>query len=428
MTSVRVPDVDGRSIWAARGCIVGLVAVGEAVIWSGATRGDGAIPTAVGGVLVAVTGFAGLGWRRSPTFSFAASLVSLGAYTTIGFSASPVSLVTLGLLAWLVVIGRPVAASLAVLSASVIALASANFRAPNNTFSGDVASLVIPGLAALAGLVGRSRVHAAELARREQDLEMTQIRMEANEAALAEREALVGRMHDAVGHSITIATLGLEASAQLVFDDPARAQRILESAARAARDAMSGLQEVIDVVARPNEVAVVPDQVPVLSTAGVSTCRVEELSGADLTNSNVDEHLGALKLVVDGYRAAGLVVQLELPVQSAGFEATAAYKCVVSVVDEGLANVARHSQSCEAHVTVAVTAVSVIACVDDSGTGLAADATFGHGLTRLQQRIANLDGMLTLRPRRPGGARLQAIFPIEHESALIDRDIAAGPL
>ena len=100
----------------------------------------------------------------------------------------------------------------------------------------------------------------------------------------------------------------------------------------------------------------------------------------------------------------------------------------MSVVDEGLANVARHSQSCEADVTTASTAASITACVEDSGTGLAANAAFGHGLTRLQLRVANLNGTLTLTPRRPSGARLQATVPIEHDSASINRDRAIKPL
>ena len=377
---------------------------------------------------MAITGLAGLGWQTFPTASFAVSLVSLATYTAVGFSASPVSLVTLGLLAWLVVIGKPAVTSLAVLSASLIALASANIRATSDNFSGDLVAVVVPGLAAFAGLAGRSRLHAEEFARKEQDLELTRTRMEAIQAAAVEREALVGRMHDAVGHSITVTTLGAEAAAKLVFDDPARAQRILESAARAGRHAMSELQEAIDVVDCPSKGALIPDEFLVASSFGISACHDEDVSVGDLRSYIGEEPLRALELVVERYREAGLVVELQLPTQCAGCEATTAYECVVSVVDEGLANVARHSQSCEADVTIASTAASITACVEDSGTGLAANAAFGHGLTRLQLRVANLNGTLTLTPRRPSGARLQTTVPIEHDSASINRDRAIKPL
>lgn len=97
-----------------------------------AHRGDGRRvrgDAAVGGLLVRVTGLAGLGWRRCRGASFVVSLVALGAYTVLGFHASPVSLVTLGLLVWLVATERPWLAGSAVVAAPGVALISGSLRA-----------------------------------------------------------------------------------------------------------------------------------------------------------------------------------------------------------------------------------------------------------------------------------------------------------
>jgi signal transduction histidine kinase len=80
------------------------------------------------------------------------------------------------------------------------------------------------------------------------------------------------------------------------------------------------------------------------------------------------------------------------------------------VVSEGLANVAKYAHA--THATVAVRRVngSVTVEVSDDGVG-GADAAHGSGLRGLADRVAALDGTLSLESPAGGGTRLRAEIP-----------------
>jgi signal transduction histidine kinase len=82
------------------------------------------------------------------------------------------------------------------------------------------------------------------------------------------------------------------------------------------------------------------------------------------------------------------------------------------VVSEALANVAKYAEATEATVAVRRTHDHVIVEITDDGVG-GADADRGSGLRGLADRIAALDGTLSVDSPVGGGTRLRAVIPCE---------------
>ena len=82
------------------------------------------------------------------------------------------------------------------------------------------------------------------------------------------------------------------------------------------------------------------------------------------------------------------------------------------VVSEALANVAKYADATEAAVAVRRSNGRVTVSVTDDGVG-GADATRGSGLRGLADRVAALDGTLSLQSPAGRGTRLQVEFPCE---------------
>jgi signal transduction histidine kinase len=81
------------------------------------------------------------------------------------------------------------------------------------------------------------------------------------------------------------------------------------------------------------------------------------------------------------------------------------------VVSEALANVAKYAQATEAAVAVRRTDGRVTVDVTDDGIG-GADVTRGSGLRGLADRVAALDGTLSLESPVGGGTHLHAEIPV----------------
>ncbi len=81
------------------------------------------------------------------------------------------------------------------------------------------------------------------------------------------------------------------------------------------------------------------------------------------------------------------------------------------VVSEGLANVAKYSQATHAKVIVERANGRVTVEVADDGVG-GADAANGSGLRGLSDRIAALDGRLSLHSPAGRGTVLRAEIPV----------------
>ena len=121
-------------------------------------------------------------------------------------------------------------------------------------------------------------------------------------------------------------------------------------------------------------------------------------------------------LTVRGLRFAGeqLARRAPLPVS---FEAPQGrYPALVEaaayyVVSEALANVVKYARATEASVRISADEGRLTVVVEDDGRG-GADAAAGSGLSGLADRVAALDGALTVESPRGAGTRVTATIPL----------------
>ncbi|MFD0866753.1 sensor histidine kinase, partial [Tessaracoccus lubricantis] len=112
-------------------------------------------------------------------------------------------------------------------------------------------------------------------------------------------------------------------------------------------------------------------------------------------------------------RDAGIdVVLVALPASAPQEAGAAAYR----IVQECLANVARHAPGAAAEVHVALRDGDLSISVSDDGPGLSPTDRGGYGLTGLRERVGLLGGRLTL-DSTPPGLRVLARLPIRQEVA-----------
>lgn len=191
------------------------------------------------------------------------------------------------------------------------------------------------------------------------------------EATLAERRRLGRDLHDGAQQRLVNVALGVQLAARTVADPEARA--LLDGALAETQAALADLREL---------------------AAG--------LHPSVLTHRGLR---GALESLT-----ARAPVPVALDVPDARFaptvEATAYF-----VAAEALANVAKHAGAGEARVRIAIEDDTLVVEVHDDGRG-GADPSRGSGLGGLADRVAALDGTLTVASPPGGGTRLRAVLPL----------------
>jgi signal transduction histidine kinase len=246
--------------------------------------------------------------------------------------------------------------------------------------AGDAASwaaFVATALLPLAFLGGLLRTHVAhldaELHARLEDLRTSRARLV--RASDTERRRLERNLHDGAQARLVGLALLIGHARRRVDDDPQETAALLDRAMDELKTSLAELREL----ARGIHPAVLTDRglepaLHVLADRASVPVTVE----AD-----------------DGERLSG-------PVEIAAY----------FVVSEALANVAKYAQATAATVAVRRTGAGVTVDVTDDGIG-GADAAQGSGLRGLEDRVAALDGTLSLDSPAGGGTRLHVEIPCE---------------
>jgi signal transduction histidine kinase len=125
--------------------------------------------------------------------------------------------------------------------------------------------------------------------------------------------------------------------------------------------------------------------------------------------------------VRDFSRRSGLAVDLHI--EGAFAHLPDRYRiCIYRAVQEALTNCARHAKATRADVTVAADAQSVLVVVQDDGVGLDPQRRHtGLGLRGIDERVKELEGVLTIRGQDGGGTALAIRLPApsgQEEAAL----------
>jgi signal transduction histidine kinase len=207
--------------------------------------------------------------------------------------------------------------------------------------------------------------------------------------AVAEERARIAReLHDVVAHSISIVAVQAGAAEELLDRDPARARAHLQSVRRTAREAMTEMRRVLDVLRE--------DDVPHAPLPGLS--RLEDL--------------------VNEARAAGIEVDLveegERPELPAGLDLV-----VFRIVQEALTNVRKHASGADASVRLCYANHRLEIDVDDNGDPVPSEprTATGHGLIGMRERVALFGGTLETGRRDGGGFHVHAVLPVEEAPA-----------
>jgi signal transduction histidine kinase len=217
------------------------------------------------------------------------------------------------------------------------------------------------GLAAgeASRLVEQTRANNAVLAGQE--------KAAAERAVVGERLRLARELHDAVGHSLTVAALQAGAARRLVVTDPARAREVLDTVAAAAREGVAVLE----------------------STPGTTD----------------------LAALLQHTRATGLA--LDADVADAALLAPPQRDVVHRIVQEALTNVLRHAPGARANVVVRRGDRGVEVVVTNSApTGPGSGTGTERGLAGIRERVAAQSGQVTFGPCVDGGFAVRAVLPV----------------
>jgi signal transduction histidine kinase len=237
------------------------------------------------------------------------------------------------------------------------------------------AAFVTTGLMPFAFLVGLTRVRISHLdqALHERMEELRASRARLVQAGDAARRKLERDLHDGAQSRLVALALTLRSARKRAGGDPELAQ-LLDRAQDELKTSLAELREL----ARGIHPAV-------LTERGLEAAVQTLVARAPVPVTVEAQGTG----------------RLPAPVESAAY----------FVVSEGLANVAKYAQATHASVTVWCETDRVTVLVADDGMG-GADAANGSGLRGLADRIAALDGTLTLESPAGRGTSLRAEIPV----------------
>jgi len=88
---------------------------------------------------------------------------------------------------------------------------------------------------------------------------------------------------------------------------------------------------------------------------------------------------------------------------------------VYRIIQEAMTNVCKHARAAEASVTINYRGDTLCLQVVDDGIG-GIVASEGHGLIGMRERVALLDGTLTVGPAQAGGFAVMATIPLPPET------------
>lgn len=208
---------------------------------------------------------------------------------------------------------------------------------------------------------------------------------QAREAGVtSERARLSREIHDTVAQGLVGVIRQLEA---LPPQDNPDVRHRLATAEQSARDCLDQARRAVAALA-PRE----------LEDTGLGDAVRAEVAVWSVRTGNRAE------TVVDGTPGAS-----GQPGVSGESRCTDSDAVVLRVVQESLTNVARHAGPCEVTVSLSWTPEVVMVDIFDTGVGMAPDQPFGHGLSGMADRVAEVDGEFHVESRPGQGCTVSAV-------------------
>ncbi len=232
--------------------------------------------------------------------------------------------------------------------------------------------LMLRGLVRLHGAAAYALLVDETPALRQQVSELTQSRSAAGEAEVHTLRRLERDLHDGPQQRLVRLGMDLSAAQRRLDDDPVRARALLDEALQQSQDALAEIRTLSRGIAPP-----------ILAEQGLHAAIIALAArGTIPTSVEVDD------------------VQLSDAAQNAAY----------FVVAEALANMEKHSRARAASVEVRRVGALAVINISDDGVGGASLAK-GHGLSGLVDRLAGVDGTLTLSSPAGGPTLLTATIP-----------------
>jgi signal transduction histidine kinase len=209
-----------------------------------------------------------------------------------------------------------------------------------------------------------------------------------------ERRRLRRDLHDGLGPTLASLTFKVDAARNVLVQDSARADTLLDSVRQLAQEAISDIRRLVYNL-RP----------PALDELGLLSALHEQVA--------LYQHQG-LEVVFDTPET--------LPPLPAAVE-VAAYR----IAQEALANVARHARAQHCLLLLALDAETLHLDISDDGQGIPAGHRIGVGLHAMHERASELGGSCTITAGSPGGTIIRVNLPLTEEKDTtlpVDQDTA----
>jgi len=212
----------------------------------------------------------------------------------------------------------------------------------------------------------------------------------ARSAVTEERTRIARELHDVVAHSVSIIAVQAGAAEELLELDPELARAHIASVRRTAREALTEMRRVLDVL-RTDEPGYAPQP-----------------------------GLARLPDLLDEVRAAGVPVELieqgERPRLPPGIDLVA-----FRVAQESLTNVRKHAPGAPTRLLLRYDAKSLQLEVANAPAALAASGNGtgrgGHGLIGMRERVHLFGGSIEAQPTGEGGFCVHVVLPLTEEPA-----------
>lgn len=331
------------------------------------------LPAMIGaGVLAAACVGVALTATRWPRTALVAVPALLGVYFATGGADGPIYLLP-ALAAFGASSARPVR-ELAVpgLVAGLVLAVGMTARVVVTGYPAWVAMWQTLGTAAIA--VAAAAVGLWRSARRDANAERVR------RAATEEQLRIARDLHDGVGHGLAVIAMQAGVALHVLDRDPGAVRDALVAIRDTSRDALGELR-----------------------------AELTTLTG-DTAERRPQRGLADLPVLVDRIRAAGLVVDVQVPAHPLPTDVD---HVAYSIVAEAMTNVLRHAQADTVIVEIADEGRAVTVRVADDGRGRTTSAsTGGLGLRAMEDRAAALGGTLIAEPGPERGFVVRAVLPV----------------
>jgi signal transduction histidine kinase len=257
----------------------------------------------------------------------------------------------------------------------------------NYQFDGSVGDYfwisVFIGVAWTTGFVlSRRTEHLRQMAERARLAELEH-RAAAERAVIEERQRIARELHDVIAHSVSVMTVQTGAVRRLLREDQLKEREALETVEATGRQALTEMRRLVGLL---REKGAMPEFTP-------------------------QPGMGTIDSLLDGVRAAGLPVDLEIdgaPRELPPGVDLAAYR----VVQEALTNALEYAGPAHAWVGVRWGDGELELTIANDGRGDGAGTGGGQGLDGMRERVSLYGGEIASGPREGGGYVVHARLPI----------------